>query len=397
MGGMRRPFYGWVIVGASLALMTVGMGIVNNCYSLFIIPVTKDLSFSRGDYSVCQTIIFLCTTLAAAEGWRLFRRFGLLRVLRIALITLFCAYFLYSRAHTLPVFYLLSVLVGLSAGLSAVSPLSLLLRNWFHAQYGLAVGVAFMGSGLGGMLFNPLCARIIETAGWRSAFVFLALCMAAVSLPAAFLLIRETPAAMGLRPLGEGAGDAVREKEVKPLCLRGSYALLLFSIFLMCLAMTALTYSLVPHMQEIGYSATLASFCASFSMGVLAVGKVVHGSLLDRFGVRAGAALACLCIFCGLCGLASLRGLLLLLPYSLGLFFGCPYGSVGMPMLAAALRRGNDGSTVGHCTAMSNLGAAAYPVLSGYLYDWSGSYIPMFLLSAAALLLGLVLFMRLVR
>ena len=49
-------FYGWVMVACGILVMAVTHGIIANCFSLYIKPVTEELGFTRQSFSICQTI-----------------------------------------------------------------------------------------------------------------------------------------------------------------------------------------------------------------------------------------------------------------------------------------------------------------------------------------------------
>ena len=52
----RKIHYAWVNVLAGLLLAAVVAGMALNCFSLFVIPVSEELDFSRAQMGVCQTI-----------------------------------------------------------------------------------------------------------------------------------------------------------------------------------------------------------------------------------------------------------------------------------------------------------------------------------------------------
>ena len=43
----RRIFFGWVVVACGILVMSVTHGVVQNCFSLYIKPVTEALGFTR--------------------------------------------------------------------------------------------------------------------------------------------------------------------------------------------------------------------------------------------------------------------------------------------------------------------------------------------------------------
>ena len=62
-------FYGWVVVACGILVMAVAYGIVCNCFSLYVKPVTEELGFTRQSFNVCVTItnvVFMLLSLFAA-------------------------------------------------------------------------------------------------------------------------------------------------------------------------------------------------------------------------------------------------------------------------------------------------------------------------------------------
>jgi MFS family permease len=83
-------------------------------------------------------------------------------------------------------------------------PNQVLLSRWFEAGRGKAMGVAYLGIGLGGALVPLLAHALTESLGWRGAMGTLGLLMLVIALPAAFF-VREP----GGDPRGGGPAATV--------------------------------------------------------------------------------------------------------------------------------------------------------------------------------------------
>ena len=86
------------------------------------------------------------------------------------------------------------MLAGVSYGLGAMLPASILMLRWFSSRRGTAIGICAAGTGISAVVFSPILSALIERFSLRVCFYFEAL----VSLLAAglvFLLIRESPEA----------------------------------------------------------------------------------------------------------------------------------------------------------------------------------------------------------
>lgn len=77
------------------------------------------------------------------------------------------------------------------------------MARWFRANRARAVAVAALGFPIGEAAFPLFVVGVLEVTGWRVGWGLVAVLIAGVLLPAAFLLTRH-----GRTPKGEGAGDA---------------------------------------------------------------------------------------------------------------------------------------------------------------------------------------------
>ncbi len=385
----KHRHYGWIMAGGGLLLLMVFMGIVNNCYALFIIPVTESCGFSRSQYSVCQSLIFLLIMLSSAISWKIYERVGILTTIRAAAVALTVSYFSYSFAGTLPAFYILSMIVGFCMGLTTTVAIPLLLSGWFQEKYGFALGISLMGSGIGGTIFNPLANALIHLCSWQKAYQVLALIMAVIALPIVFFVFRLNPADTYSKTSGVNPSESSKHDtsfiSTAAICMIA--VVCIFSI--VC---TALIYTITPYLQDIGYSAESASFCASASMAILAAGKLLEGWFLDHVSLKNCTYLAFASTAIGLIGLMFAQHPLMLFPVFLGIFLGCPYGTVAVPVIAGSVSKNQTSgrAAVSIFTAAANLGSAVSPALAGIIFDSFGSYRPLFLISAAAVIAAML-------
>lgn len=411
----RDNFYAWRNVAAGMFLMAMVYGIVNNCFSIYMIPVTEDLGISRQAFSFCQTIIFLgCMTVTPLIG-RLTETVRILTIMRGASLVLGAAYLSYGFFSHIVWFYFLSVFVGAGQGFLTMVPLSIIVDEWFDTNRGFAVGVICTGSGIGGMIFNPAANYIIEEWGWRAGFVILGFGILVLSSVMVFFVIKEktdsrntgTEEYMGLpEPLpdkppekfkdqeGEGCGESCRE-----IIRSGRFC----SFFVLLLFSSLSAYTLVnyisPYLQDTGYSSYAAAMAVSVGMGVMAAGKVCLGVMFDRLGSVKTVILAVLGTAAGLLALTGAGNPAMLPGVYLGIFLGCPLGTVAPSVLTGSLfDRRNYGKILGISAAAVNLGTALSPVIANAVYEKTGSYVTayrmMFSLSLLCLPLCAVLFRK---
>ncbi len=387
----KKPglFYGWVIVGLGCLVMAVIMGIIYNCFSQFIKPVGDALGFSRQQMSICQTLISLSQVIIGLLWGKILSKIGLKKYMLIIAVIAPINFALYSTANSLWQLYLHSAISGVAQASLCVLPFSMILANWFNDQRGTAIGIAFMGSGLGGMIFNPVAVALIERFGWRTAFLVLGCIMAVIAIPCT-LLIRIRPEDMGLEPLGgyithnvADAGNAegytlAEAKKMPALWLLAACTLLVNS------GLSSLVQVLSPHLTDNGYSTAFAATMVSVAMAAMACGKILLGRLYDILGVRKATFLSLACAFCGHMGIIFCTVKPMLACIILGIGLGCSFGTVANPIIVQTIFGKKDyAAIIGIFTAMGNLGGVIAPTLNGTAYDLFGSYNPAFYLWAA--------------
>ena len=80
-----------LLIGGILVMFTQ-MGIANNCFSIFIIPICEDLGFARGQFSMCGSFLSLGAAVASYFSGTIYSRQGIVRVMKISAVGLSLVY-----------------------------------------------------------------------------------------------------------------------------------------------------------------------------------------------------------------------------------------------------------------------------------------------------------------
>ncbi len=393
----NKIFYGWVIVAAAFIIMATGWASVFNCSSLFIKPISDDLGFSRSEIGATMTIRAAFQMIISFFAGTIFSKFDIKKLLRLASIVLVISVFSYSLANSLWMLYILSAISSIAVMLITVIPLSLILNNWFVKDRGLAIGIAFMGSGVGGMILSSLVGNWINSYGWRVSYQILALIILFAVIPCTFYLIRIHPKEMGLMPHGSSSGkETVFEEEgmmfrdaIKTLKF---WALNITSILIM-IGVNGLMMNVAPYLTDIGYSIPFSANIVALIMGSLAIGKLVLGKLFDKLGVKRALTISCTSTLIGLVGLLYAKYYIALGIVIIFSGIGCAYGTIANTVITVDIYGKKDYSSIyGFLSAISAFGSVVGPVFSGYLYDISGSYISGFKISVVFCAIGIVIY-----
>jgi len=400
MEGPQKPkgmFYGWVIVLSGTVIMASVMGIIYNCFSQFIKPVCEDMGFTRQAMSMNQTLVSLIQVLVSLFWGRILQKVRLKNLMLCWAVIGPAAYFCYSFATQMWMFYLISMIMSITMCMLTILPFSYMLSNWFVEKKGLATGVCFMGSGIGGMIFNPLLSMWLEQYGWRTSFRILAVIMAVTAIPCV-LLVRARPEEMGLKALGYEKAAAAGQTQEDGYTLAEAKRLPRFWVLVSCsiminMGISSLVQTLSPHLTDNGYTASFAAIMVSVSMGAMALGKMALGQLFDMLGTKKAAIFSISCGLLGLIGMLFCQVKPMLLLIILGIGFGCSFGNVGNPIVVQNVFGKKDFAAImGLFTACSNIGGSISPTANGTAFDIFGSYRPAFMVWAAMLSIVIVCF-----
>ncbi len=376
-------------MAVGLICSAAAIGLVQNTFSLFLAPVCDELGFSRSQMSMNQTIMGIGMMVVGFLWGPLFTKLKLKPLMSVAAAVTCVCYFMYSLAQNIFVFYLLSTVLSVSTALLAWTPLTAIIGNWFNEKRGLAIGIAFMGSGVGGMLFNALGGILIASVGWQQTFMIYAAVMVFTVLPAVLFVLKVRPEDAGLEPYGGYAVSDGKAGEKPGMSLGQAYKgsilyMLCGCALLLGFCMNAMNLTTAPNIQALGYSPVFAAGVASAYMAALAVAKIALGTMCDKMGTWKGCAIAltALCISAVSAALAGYLPFVFLLVVTNGL--GTAFGSVAYPLMSRDIYGEKDQAAIaGVISSIGSLGGSFAPTVCGMVYDKTGAYTPSYIVIAA--------------
>lgn len=372
-------FYGWFMVLTGIIIMGVAYGTVFNCFSLFTIPVSEGMGYSRQSFATNLTIIFICFTLISIFSGKIFSVFKLHGVMCVCAVLLPIAYFCNSLCTKLWQFYLLSVVQGICIPILSFTAFSIIIANWFEDRRGLAMGFTFMGSGLGGFILNLLASKWLADRGFAFTYRTLGIIMAVVLIPMVFFVLKIRPEDIGLKALGakdkeDGAPVELYGPTLKEAMGGLNFWLLVMTGILIGFTTSTLAQTITPHITDCGFDPVYAARINAGYFAFLCFCKVTMGFAYDKLGMKPTTIIAMLMVALGLValyfGTFQIAHVFVILGSG-----GCAAGSVALPMLTQAGCGNRDFSTInGIVTASNTLGGAMCPFITNAIYDGSGSY-----------------------
>ncbi len=401
----QKIFYGWVVV---LIFLTTGITLygIRFTFGVFFKSIEQDFELSRAaTSSVIALSMFFSGMSAFLAGWALDRYGPRIVALLMGLFT-GSSLVLTSIAGSLwQLFFTYSLLLAMGVGPIFVVPMSAV-SKWFDRKRGLALGIASSGIGLGMVIMAPFATYLINNYEWRHTYLVIGLIAWMVVIPLTRFL-KKDPHEIGALPYGDKVPSVSKvtekdESKTNFLTLSQAFRTRSFRIALVIWPFYSSTVflmltHLVPHITDIGFSATEAAAVLSLLGGTTIAGRIVMGNVSDRIGRK---------LAVGICAVLQAGALVLLvwvqqlwLFYVVALLYGFGWGGTS-PVLAALVGDtfgvGRIGALLGVLEISFGLGGAIGPVIGGLIYDVSGSYVPAFA-AWAAVMLTVSLLVRLIK
>ncbi len=374
----QKLFYGWYVVAACFIMLAASVGIAWNCVSQFIKPICDDLGYNRAQVAVIQTILYGVNLVMALLAGKIYKTFSIAGMLKFGTFLLPLAWVGFSRGNSLMWLYACSAIATVGIFCTSLMSVSMILGNWFHQKIGTIIGLTFMGTGFGGMVFNSVTGVLLEKFGWRVSFAILAAIMFVLIFPCTFFVIKVTPQEMGLTPYGQ-------KEQTETAALTGltfAQTLKTPKFWFICLALALsnipsnnLMQTVAPHLSDVGYSMTFAANMAAVAMGSLAVGKFLLGIIIDKTGMRISALLVNGCVLVSLLGLFFAQSMPMLIIYLIFSGLACSFSTVAGPIIATRYLGTRDYSALyGLVGAASSVGGVLAPLVANGIYEMAGTY-----------------------
>jgi predicted MFS family arabinose efflux permease len=267
-------------------------------------------------------------------------------------------------------FYLSYLLLGVVGNATAQLAYSRVVSTWFVERRGLAFAIMLTGNGVGSILLPLFAQHLLDTYGWRIAYLGLGTVALLGGIPLTAMLIREKPGALRAVNHPSAEGMTVRE------AIRGRVFLLLMpSILLYAFSANGT----IAHLSAIltGYGVTAHS--ASIALSVLGasgiVGRMVTGHILDRYFAPRVSMLMLLLCSGGLLMLSHAHSAALGIASAALLGFGLGSEADVTPYLIARYCGLKNLATLyGMSWTAYAFGAAIGPVIIGRAFDRAGGY-----------------------
>ncbi|NIB43403.1 MFS transporter [Pseudomaricurvus alkylphenolicus] len=351
-------------------LFSVGTLVVYS-FGVFFQPLQSEFGWARSEIAGALSISQLGLVVAGPIHGLLIDRFGARLLLPLSIlglgITMASLYWLSGSIYHLYGCFLLMTMLGATA-----SPLgySRIIVDRFDRHRGLALGIALSAVGVGAMLFPLSVQYLIDTLGWRSAYLAIGI---AGLVPLLFCPLMFRPA----NDAHDSCSTSVQAKPAGPTVPAGKRTFALLGLIFT--AMGTITVGVYAHFIPMLTDRGMGAEQAAMFTGLVGVAVIVSrgfiGWVVDNVHaplvlaiIAGGIALACTLMNMQLGPLA-----IALVAVLLGLGLGAE-----MDLLSFLVSRYWSpqlfGTIYGPLFGIFSIGTAAGPLFIGMAYDHWGNY-----------------------
>lgn len=394
---LQTPFfYGWVVAGVSVLVAGVAASSSQLVMGIMLKPISEEFGASRSATAVAITIGTIASGIFAPLAGTLSDRFGARYLTPMAAACTVLGLFAIAGMNALwqfSVAYGVLRVIGQNF-LSTVTPMTSMV-NWFRLKRGRALGFLGMALPLGGAGCIFIGQLIIESAGWRAAFVAFGLGLALVGIAPPLYLLRRRPEDVGLRPDGIGfpegtAPSAAFSSFSLRLAMRTSaFWAISFSQFMSTLASGAISFHIPAYLTDRGLPPTVAAAALSaFAVsGALSAG--LWGYLSERVSERTLAIITMVGAAAGVILLSQPAIGTFVVPVAIGLGFALR-GEAALLNIMVARYFGRDayGRISGAMQPLTMLALGLGPLLASMSFDQRGDYATVFAAASVLLITG---------
>lgn len=292
------PFRGWRVTWAAFVVAVFGWGVGFYGPPAFLFAVQEGRGWSIALVSAAVTSHFLCGALVVANLPGLHARYGVAGITRLGGVLAGLGILGWALAASPWQLFAATQLSGAGWAMTGGAAINAMISPWFQRLRPAALGTAYNGASIGGVVFSPLWVALIGLLGFAGATALIGGVMALALWWLSGRYFVGNPATHGQCVDGEASPPAHTRPEPMHAALPGR-ALWRNARFTTLVLATALglfaQVGLITHMISL-LAAPMGARNAGLAAGLMAVcaviGRTTLGWLLARGGDRRVAAAA---------------------------------------------------------------------------------------------------------
>ncbi len=329
--------------------------------------IEHEFFLDRGEASIPYTTTMIGFAIGNWIFGRLLDRFGLFSVLVSATFFIVAGFFLAALTTTIFAFSIIQFFLGMGTA-GSFAPLISEISYWFKKYRGIAVAIVASANYFSGAMSTLILVETLNNSGWRLVYFLLGLGSLVVIIPLGWILNKN-------KILKKTNFASTNIEYIASLKINHLTYLLGLAGFSCCVAMSMPQVHIVSYCVGLGFGNIVGGQMLSLMLIGGVFSRLIFGFVADRLGgiksLLIGSILQCLALFLYL----PFNGLISL--YFVSFLFGLSQGGI-VPSYAIVVREfmpeGEAGSKIGFVIMMTIVGMAFGGLLSGWIFDITGSY-----------------------
>ena len=285
----NQTYYGWWIVLAAFLNLFFVVGIIFYGFPVFYPYFVQSLGFTRAQVTQGFLLGFLFAGLPfGLLAGTLIDRVGARSVILVGVALVGSPLILMGRMNRFWQFEFLCIVEVIGYVLAGPIANQVLIARWFQRRRGRAMGLAYLGLGLGGVVAPMTINFLVRTMGWRHALELVGAAILLVLFPVGIFVTRSSPEEHGITREAFGEQTLSRVDFPPPpvgvaqAMLSAPFWLILTGSTLAIGAIGAVIQHYILFLRDSGYSATAASQYSTILLAASLGGRVIVGYVADR-------------------------------------------------------------------------------------------------------------------
>ncbi len=356
----------YIIITAFLALFSI-VGFAYYGLPFFFDFMVADFGYSRAEVTSGNAIskLLVAPLVGFLAGW-LIDKYGPRRLMMLGVIFMGVAFIGLSYSSSLWMFYIFYIFNAMGYVFGGPLPCQVLISRWFTKNRGKAMGIAYLGIGVGGAVVPLISSSLESSLGWQHTLSILGILIVLIAFPLAFFI--------------KDPSNGKKKKEeiaipMKNILRNPNFYLLAFGSMCSIGAVGGIGQHLKLYLTDLDFSQSQAAHIFSLVLLSSLAGRLMMGWLSDLINRKYVMMLIYLIV--------AIAILALLVPpfpgriYVFAVVFGVGIGGDYMiiPLMAGDLFGVKAlGRTMGIILVADGIAESFFPVLVGYLYNDVAKY-----------------------
>ncbi|NOR75922.1 MAG: MFS transporter [Draconibacterium sp.] len=364
----KRSSKKYIVVTAFLSLFAL-VGFAYYGLPFFFDFMIADFGYSRAEVTSGNAVgkLIVAPLFGFLAGWMI-DKYGPRRLMMLGAVLMGIAFVGLSYSSSLWMFYMFYIFNALGYVFGGPLPCQVLISKWFTKNRGKAMGIAYLGIGVGGAFVPLLATKLESNLGWQNALSILGVLIIVIALPFAFFIKDNTSAKIKTK-------KAELAIPMKDILKNKNFYLLAFGSMCSIGAVGGIGQHLKLYLGDLNYSQSQAANIFSIVLLSSLFGRVAMGWLSDIIDrkyvmilIYVIVAMAISTLF-----LPPFEGRIYVFAIVFGIGLGGDYMII--PLMAGDLFGVRAlGRTMGIILVADGLAESFFPVLVGYLYNDVAKY-----------------------